>query len=208
MLLVTEDQYFGSIDYCKTAIKFSHIVSDIYERWEKGLHLNQCHLLGPNGPLLLSVPLEAGRGQRTVLKDVKISYRQNWPLRHWRSIHDAYRKSPWFEHYADTLESLYNARPEYLMDWNGLTLDWVLGQLKWTGERSKTENFTFEYPEGLFADCRRKYREKPWKEGESGPPYRYSQVFDDRHGFVANLCVLDLILCEGPMARTILERII
>jgi len=96
--------------------------------------LNRCHVLGPNGPLLLTVPLEDGRAQRTLLKDVKISYRQNWRVRHWRSIHDAYRRSPWFEHYAHTLEPLFKEQPVFLLDWNLRTMDWVLQQLKWNGD--------------------------------------------------------------------------
>src|ERR1700727_1806827 len=97
MTVIVESQYFGSIDFYRTSIDFSYWKIEQYLRMEKGLHLNRCYLAGPNNPLVLSVPLEAGRGQRTLWKDVKISYRENWGLRHWRSIHDGYRRSPGFE---------------------------------------------------------------------------------------------------------------
>ncbi len=171
---------------------------------EKGRHLNRCYLSGPNNPLVLSVPLEAGRGQRTLWKDVKISYRENWGLRHWRSIHDAYRRSPWFEYYAPTLEPLFGERPIYLEDWNRKTLEWVLRQLKWKGALGQTEAFRVEYPEQGVVDKRGKYAAAPLE--ASVVPYTYTQVFADRHGFVGNLCILDLLFCEGPGAREILAQ--
>ena len=201
MTLLIEGQYFPSIDYFKASIEISHWTFELYERWEKSLHLNRCHVMGPNGPLLLSVPLELGRAQRTLLKDVKISYRENWAQRHWRSLHDAYRRSPWFEHYAYSLEPLFGNQPVFLMDWNQLTLEWVLKQLKWKGEIGYTEVLKAEYPEAEMVDKRRKYAEAPLKD----VPYRYAQVFQERHGFVGNLSILDLLFCEGPASRALLE---
>ena len=203
MVVVTECQYFGSIDFYKTSIDFSYWKLEQYLNWEKGLHLNRCYLSGPNNPLVLSVPLEAGRGQKTLVKDVRISYRENWGLRHWRSIHDAYRRSPWFEYYAHTLEPLFRERPVYLDAWNRKTLEWVLGQLKWTGTLGQTETFRAEYPETEAIDKRGKYLGAPVAGSEV--PYAYTQVFGDRHGFMGNLCILDLLFCEGPAAREVLE---
>jgi hypothetical protein len=200
--LVIESQYFGSIDFYRTSIGFSYWRLEQYERWEKGQDLNRCYLLGPNNPLLLSVPLEAGRGQRTLLKDVKIAYREAWGSRHWRSIHDAYRRSPWFEYYAPTLEPLFKERPMYLEEWNRMTLEWVLDRLKWTGELGHTKDFREEYPEAGIVDKRNAYRSRPVPAAEV--PYVYSQVFGERHGFVGNLCILDLLFCEGPGARELL----
>lgn len=197
--VIIESQYFGSIDYYQTSIDFSYVKIEQYLRWEKGRHLNRCYLLGPNNPLVLSVPLEAGRGQRTLFKDVKISYRENWGLRHWRSIHDAYRRSPWFEYYTHTLEALFSERPAYLADWNRLTLEWVLEQLKWEGKIEATTALFDGYPDATD-------RRLQSKSGPGAPvAYAYPQVFEDRHGFVSNLCILDLLFCEGPAAREVLH---
>lgn len=201
MTVVVESQYFGSIDFYRTSIDFSYWKIEQYLRLEKSLHLNRCYLSGPNNPLVLSVPLEAGRGQRTLWKDVKISYRENWGVRHWRSIHDAYRRSPWFEYYAPTLEPLFQERLVYLDEWNRKTLEWVLRQLKWKGVLGQTEAFLAGYPEAETVDKRGKYMAAP-VEAEA-VPYTYTQVFADRHGFVGNLCILDLLFCEGPNARSL-----
>lgn len=192
--IIIESQYFGSIDFYKTSIKSTHWKIEVYERWQKALPLNRCYLLGPHGPLLLSVPLEAGRAQKGLFKDVRISYREPWGQRHWRSIHDAYKKSPWFDHYINTLEPLFKEKPEYLKDWNKMTLEWALAQLKWKGEITQTEGPQKEYPGA--ADRRGHYKIKPGNEAE----YTYTQVFGDRQAFIGNLSILDLLFCEGPSA--------
>ena len=35
---------------------------------------------------------------------------------------------------------------------------------------------------------------------------KYIQMFDDKHGFLANLSILDLLFMEGPNAINILEN--
>jgi hypothetical protein len=35
-------------------------------------------------------------------------------------------------------------------------------------------------------------------------PY-YSQVFEDRHGFLKNMSILDLLFCTGPQAGNVLK---
>ncbi|MFW5754274.1 MAG: WbqC family protein, partial [Marinilabiliaceae bacterium] len=37
-------------------------------------------------------------------------------------------------------------------------------------------------------------------------PHRYKQVFDDRHGFIPNLSILDLLFNKGPETRLVLDQ--
>ncbi|MGL6267705.1 MAG: WbqC family protein, partial [Chitinophagaceae bacterium] len=56
---------------------------------------------------------------------VRIDYSTNWQQQHWRSIFSAYGNSPWFFHFAGSLEKLYAQKADYLVDWNFLCMDWV-----------------------------------------------------------------------------------
>ena len=224
-LLNIEYQYFGSLDFYKTSIDFTHWRIMWYERWQKARHLNQCHLLGPNGPLLLTVPVALGRGQRTDLKDVRIAYREPWRRTHWRTIHDAYGRSPWFDHYGPTLELLFAGKPEFLIDWNLETMKWALRQLNWEGalELAGTNPVETATPDGIAVGAEAGLPARDTAQGEAGhvvkhaynpgplgpdeSPYRYAQVFSERHPFRGNLSILDLILCEGPGARQFLDGI-
>lgn len=201
-MLLTEIQYFPSIDYYRGSIEESDWIFESYERWGKGAFFNRCYIAGPNNPLLLSVPLEKGREQKTILKDVKISYQESWQLRHWRSIHDAYRRSPWFEHYHFTLEPIFTRRPVFLADWNLLLMEWVWKQLKLPVMVGFTDSFHANYPNPEWKDNRGQYNIRPV--GPEEVNYRYPQVFEERHGFIGNLSILDLLFCEGPSAKSIL----
>ena len=155
-------------------------------------------LMGANGPLLLSVPLEGGRDQYGPLCDLQISYAEPWQRIHWRGIHDNYRKAPWFEDYAPELESLYRKQEKFLLDLNLKTTEWVLKRLKW-------KVAILAVNEKEVSDQAMQQTQKPKDDSPLSWPV-YQQVFAERHGFVPNLSILDLLLCEGPMATAYIKN--
>lgn len=192
-------QYFGDINWYLKSIDSTDMVFSPYQNYQRGLKLNRMRLMGANGPLLLSVPLEGGRDQYGHLKDLQISYAEPWQRIHWRGIHDNYRKAPWFEDYAPGLENLYRKQEKFLLDLNLKTTEWVLQRLKWklailavTEEEAKNET--------------RQTAKAAETNGQPDWPV-YQQVFAERHGFVPNLSILDLLLCEGPMATAYLKKV-
>ena len=82
--LVIDIQYFGSINWINTLFQYSNIKFELYESWQKMSFRNRTLVAGSHGPISLSVPLENGRNQRILLKDVKISHQQAWEKQHWR----------------------------------------------------------------------------------------------------------------------------
>ncbi|MGL1273990.1 WbqC family protein, partial [Vibrio parahaemolyticus] len=66
----------------------------------------------------LSVPLQDGRNQRKLFKDVKIDYSTSWHKQHWKSIQSVYGKSPYFEYYGETVKSLLDKKQAFLFDMN------------------------------------------------------------------------------------------
>lgn len=204
MSVITELQYFGSINYYKTLLQYSYIGFDIWEQYRKMSFRNRCYIAGGNGLIELSVPLINGRNQRIPFAAVQIDNRQKWQIIHWRSIVSAYNRSPWFEYYSHTLEPIFKTEYDKLVDWNKATWEWSLTSMKLKPE------YGFSIPDpGIepAADCRdlwlpRNYQEP--REDISTPIY--TQVFEDRYGFVPNLSILDLLFCTGPSATEFLRR--
>ncbi len=192
-------QYFGDIELFSALIKQTNVFYLPDVRYKKSLHLNRTCLIGANGPLLLAVPLLGGRDHRQLAKDVQITYSDPWQKIQWKSIQSAYRKAPWFDEYAPDLEILFQLREKFLLDLNLKTMEWAIKKLKFKLD--------------ILADTELKSYIRAVEKSLSNadkcepvfPPYQ--QVFSDRHGFVPNLSILDLLFCEGPSAKIYLEQI-
>lgn len=192
-------KYFGDIYFYSTFINLSDVEFCPYKGYNRSLKLNRTALIGANGPLLLTVPLVGGRAPKQPIKDIRIGYAEPWQRIHWRGIHDNYRKSPWFEDYGPGLEKLFQLKEKFLLDLNLKTAEWCTQKLKLKIDILSVED---EKPK-LTAESLAKRVEPEWS--KICPAYQ--QVFSDRHGFVPNLSILDLLLCEGPLALDYLRRI-
>ncbi len=142
------------------------------------------------GTMLLSVQLEHADRPRQPIRDMRIDYSKRWQHQHWTAIVSAYRSSPYFDHYADRLEPLYRKPWRYLVDMNCELLDTVLSILHRT---DRMPRLSTQYVACTESDT--DLRDK--KRGATIDVAPYVQVFSDRQPFVANLSIVDLLLCEG-----------
>lgn len=208
MNLIIDLQYFPSIISFKNLNKFSNIVFDQYEYYQKMSFRSRCRIVGAEGPIDLSIPLLKGRDQKTIMKDVRISGLQPWQARHWKTIASCYNRSPWFEFYRDELEGLYKRSFVYLLDWNLACFEWTLGVLKMRVPVLLSEGYRKEYKGLEWVDWRGKILPKNSQKEVDPlgiPPLKYYQVFEDRIGFIPNLSILDLLFCEGKRAAEMLN---
>lgn len=199
--LIIEYQYFGTINAINTLFQFSNIEFEVFESFQKMSFRNRMIVSGSNGLVHLSVPLEKGRDQKQLIKDIRISYSLPWQQQHWRTIESCYNRSPFYEYYRDWLESFFTRRPVFLLDLNRDIMDWLVKLLKPTGKILETKEFLLEYPEGV-TDMRSRWLPKNFQ--DEGDAIRYLQVFEDRIGFQTNLSILDLLFCTGPQAHSLL----
>jgi hypothetical protein len=192
---IIEYQYYGNVKLYSSLIQLKHVEFSVAASYQKSNHSNRTWLYGANGLIGLSIPLLGGRAQKVPFKDVLIAEDGYWRRQHWRSIHDSYRKAPWFEEYAWQLEELYRLPEKFLMDWNLKTMQWAIKVLGFefdilaVNEPSAFDPIS-EYPVPLST-------EYP----------KYQQVFSERNGFQPNLSIIDLILCEGPNALNYLHAL-
>lgn len=197
---IIEIQYFGNVELYSTLIYNTDINFYPESPYQKSHHPNRTWISGANGVIGLSIPLLGGRNQKGIFKDVQIAEDGNWQRTHWRSIHDSYRKSPWFEELGWQVEALYQKPEKFLIDWNLKSMNLVQKILKLRLDiLTQTED---------SSNQTKVYRI------ESNPTRRppitypsYQQVFMERTGFIANLSILDLLFCKGPSAIQYLESL-
>ena len=199
--IITDIQYFGTVNWYKMLFQYSNIQIEQYENYQKMSFRNRCIIVGSNGLINLSVPLENGRNQKLLMKDVKISYSEKWQEQHWRSIYSCYGNSPFFEYYSESLKQLFSIKPIFLLDLNWQTLEWVSKRIKFGGQLTKTNEYVQELMPPIV-DARNLFKTKNYHQPES--IVQYHQVFQDRIGFKPNLCILDLMFCTGAAAKSIL----
>jgi hypothetical protein len=200
--------YLGPVQYFTKFLLHTETIIEQYDHYIKQTYRNRCHIMGANGMLPLSIPVLKGEAHKTYVRDIRIDNQKKWQKLHWRSIVSAYRHSPFFEFYVDELSPFFEQTYAFLMDYDVALLEWILRSLEMDINLSYSMAFTDTAGEHS-AD----YREviHPKRDLSSDPffvPVAYPQVFADRHGFRANLSIIDLLFNEGPNARSVLEQCI
>jgi len=205
MTLISDLQYFPSIIYYKISNRSSNILFEQYDFYQKMSFRNRCQITGSQGRVDLSIPLEKGRDQKTLMKDVKIAGTYRWQDQHWKTLLACYSRSPWFEFYRDELDQLYRQSYNFLLDWNLACFEWTCRVLSMPVGVSLTDVYRPAYEEKV--DWRGKLLPKNITDTTRWPPVIYRQVFEEITGFIPNLSILDLLFCEGQRAKALLGQI-
>ena len=144
-----------------------------------------------NGIQTLTIPVIKTNGNHTLTKDIEISYKEAWQQIHLRCLESAYRKSAYFDYYFPYFEKIYKQRFNTLIELNDFCLKTILKLLKVKKEYSYTEDFEKIVDD---KDFRVSLSKNNYNNFEMKP---YYQVFADRHGFISNLSIVDLLFNEG-----------
>ena len=215
--------YFGPIQWYQKLCRYDRVLIEHCESFQKQTYRNRCLIASTQGVQALTVPV--AKDERLKMKDEKYDYtcdsltadntnhifhlssfisqlrlsdHGNWRHLHWQALQTAYGDSPFFEYYEDDLRPFFTERRwERLTDFNAdicrtmcRLLD-IHPDIKPTTEYSKN---------GDFIDFRDAIRPKHPLPDADFQPRRYWQVFEQRHGFLPNLSILDLLFNMGPEA--------
>ena len=55
---------------------------------------------------------------KQLTRDVEISYQQRWQHQHWIALVSAYKRTPYFDYYADFFRPFYEQETRFLVDFN------------------------------------------------------------------------------------------
>ena len=194
MLPVFPLAYFGSVRYFQDLAGFEQVLFENADHLPKQTFRNRMVILGSQGSQVLTVPLEKPSGSKTLTKDVLISYRQNWPLVHWRALKTAYASAPYFEHYAPDIEQILLKKQRFLVDFDLEITQFISDVYQLPLHFSLTEKYEVSYPE----DFRTTDYENLEMKGE------YQQVLFNQKHFNSQVSILDLLFCEGPIGRRLI----
>lgn len=200
-LTILSSAYLPPVEYYSELINANgQILIESMEHFIKQSHRNRAVILTANGKLNLSIPVYKGSGNRTIMKEVKISNGHPWQRMHWLSIETAYRSSAYFEYYEDRLRPYYERKYEWLMDFNNDLFECLNELLKIQLSFSSTEEYKKEYPAAVSDRRSSLYSKKTAPECYQNVK-SYYQVFSDRQDFIPNLSIVDLLFNCGPESK-------
>ena len=203
--LLLSTAYFAPVHYYSRYIHHPKVYIEQYEHFNKQTYRNRCVLSAGNGLIPLVIPVVKGRGPKTAIKDLQISYDTEWQRNQWQTIVSAYNSSPYFEYYQDELQPFFQNKPKFLLDHNLKIHETLCDFMDVSSEIYLTEDFEL-IPENTL-NFRDKISPKIKTNSDANfVPQEYTQVFNEKHGFLPNLSILDLLFNEGPNTHTILVK--
>ena len=199
MEVLLHPTYFPNVAHFVAMLEADRIIFEVCDNYQKQTYLNRTSIYGANGKLDLNIPVIYSQKNRQRTSEILIYNEDSWQVQHLKSLESAYRTSPFYEFYIDDLMHLFERSYTHLMDFNFDCLKAIFECLQLPFEYSRTTIFDLQ-PEALdargLAVSRKEIRQAFTA---------YAQVFDNKHGFLPNLSILDLLFNEGPNSELYLQ---
>ena len=192
MEVLLSTTYFGPIQWYQKLYRAEHVVIEQWESFQKQTYRNRCLIATTQGIQALTVPVV--RGETSLIKDIRISDHGNWRHLHWNALQSAYGESPFFEYYQDDILPFFTQRWDYLFDFNEAIRQKMCELIDISPQVSLTGSFQPKADHD-FREAINPKHPAPDADFESRP---YYQVYQQKHGFLPNLSILDLLMNTGP----------
>ena len=200
MNILIHPTYFPSISHYIAMIQADSVTFEMEDNFQKQTNRNRMYIYSPNGIQLLNTPVKHSKDKHQKYKDVRIENDFGWQKNHFKSLEAAYRTSPFFEYFEDDFRPLFEKKQEFLMDLNLELFELINSSLGIKIEAKKTTEYFHDVTE--YIDFRSLVNGKK----DTTQIEEYTQVFDDKHGFLNNLSILDLLFNEGRYAVDYLKN--
>ena len=193
MSVLLSTTYFGPIQWYQKLYRAERVEIEQWESFRKQTYRNRCLIATTNGIQALTVPIE--HSDSPLIKDIRLSDHGNWRHLHWNALQSAYGESPFFEYYQDDIRPFFEKHWEFLLDFNEAIRLKMCELIDIQPNVSYTKEFVSEENMASFRDviCPKHPQDDP-----DFTPRRYYQVYEQKHGFLPNLSILDLLFNMGP----------
>lgn len=202
MTAILSAQYFPNIEYISKFLVFDKIIIEAHENYLKKTFRTRCDILSANGIITLSIPVIQNKNTKTLIKDIEISYAENWQKLHLSALESAYNSSPFFEFYIDDFKHFFNQKYTNLFEFNIEILKLILETIGIKTKIETTEKFI------EINTVLNDFRFSISKTRNEEINTKYVQVFSEKFKFQPNLSILDVIFNLGPESILYLKNII
>lgn len=192
--------YFPSISHFVAITQSDLVTFEMDDNFQKQTNRNRMYIYSPNGIQLLNIPIKHSKVAHQKTKDVKLETAFDWQKQHFKSLEAAYRTSPFFEYFEDDIAPIFQKKHTFLMDLNLETMSVVSKCLGLEFDYNETAEYFHEVTDKI--DWRGLINGK--KDTSVFEPY--TQVFVEKHGYLNNLSILDLLFNEGRYALDYLKK--
>jgi hypothetical protein len=180
--------YFGSTLLWAEGMTAGGFAFRQNEHYQRRTQRNRTVIANSHGRQTLSIPLLGGKHQSCPITEVKVSYAEDWRRQHWLSIQAAYGSAPFYLAFEDELQDLFSRKPETLWEWNWGIIEWAKSIVAPKQVLAKADEWLPEIDKHKVVLTAVDDLEQ------------YPQVFTERTGWLSNLSILDLIMCQGTAA--------
>lgn len=198
--ILLHPSYFPSISHFVAIAQADFVTFEMEDHFQKQTNRNRMYIYSPNGLQLLNIPVKHSTEAHQKMKEVRLETAFDWQKQHFKSLEAAYRTSPFFEYFEDDIRVIFEKKHTFLMDLNMETMALVSQCLGLEFDYNETEEYFHTLTDQV--DYRGLVNGK--KDPSQFDPY--TQVFGDKHGYLNNLSILDLLFNEGRYALDYLRK--
>jgi hypothetical protein len=220
VVTIHQPEHLPWLGFCHKAAQADLFVLLDVVQFRKNYFQNRNRILGPNGPMWVTVPvLLKGHTEKTIA-EMEIHNGVPWAHKWWSSLEHSYGRQPHFRDYAAFFEGLTGQSWRYLADLNEAIIRFLLTSLEIGCPivRASTLGVSGARSALLLDICRR-VGAKTYLAGRHGRDYLDEALFADggvavryhefdhpvydqgSDTFVANLSSVDLLLRYGAESR-------
>ena len=201
MDILIHPTYFPSISHFAAMAKADSYTFEVEDNFQKQTNRNRAYIYSPNGIQLLNIPVKHASKPHQKFKDTRLEVAFDWQKQHFKSLEAAYRTSPFFEYFEDDIRPLFEKKHEFMMDLNFEAMEIITSCLGMDFSYAKTSEYFHDAADNLTD-----YRYLVNGKKDTLQFDLYTQVFEEKHGFINNLSILDLLFNEGRYAMEYLKK--
>lgn len=180
------------------------ITLEQHENYQKRSYRNRFYLNSAQGKVFFSIPLTKGKNDKQNIRDVRISYEDDWILLLSKVIKTNYGSAPYFEFYYDDFMAITNEQHDTLFELNHAWLTWIFNKIGLEVDIILSSQYA-PSSDALNGDFRNKFRPH-LPNPTSKKQVVYAQLYEERNTFINDLSIIDMIFCCGPETLSIIKN--